>query len=162
MPATLAPISFQVAYVALMQHTSRPGTLQLLLILFSQWKWTKRGRFGGSVSRSTAGERASLLWLAQFRSAQRRWWRMGWGQYVYPHAVNDDLLLKIPRPHVRSRRREGGDALSAPDALCFPTQTLRTLPANSCPTQQVNACECDKTVYTKAPCPPTPPPPGSR
>lgn len=38
MPATLAPVSFLVAYVDLMQQAARPGTLQLLLILFPQWK----------------------------------------------------------------------------------------------------------------------------
>lgn len=47
----------------------RPGTLQLLLILFPRWKWVKRQRWGGGLSRSTAGERAALLWLAQFLSA---------------------------------------------------------------------------------------------
>lgn len=34
---------------------------------------SKESAVGWGVSRSTAGERASLLWLAQFLSAQRRW-----------------------------------------------------------------------------------------
>lgn len=80
--------------------------------------------------------------------------------------------LKIPRPHVRGQWREGGDALSAPDSLSLlsdtdfadsPCRPLHSVAQTVCPTLQVNARECDKTaVHTKARCPPTPPPPGSR
>lgn len=71
-----------------------------------------------------------------------------------PHAVNDDLLIKIPRPHVRGQRREGGDALKAPDALIFAfrrsfRRLLRSVAPTLRPTLQVNPREWDKPPFTQ-------------